>query len=175
MNEPNGSNGHNALRMAITPEFDRDPLRPKRYHVIVQLADGSFQNLSKTPVQEPIELLRLDVNKNHVVGIQDRDMLITDADTGEIVEKFEGYMPEPQDASEPITPHNAEVRDRWISKMFLWLLPPELLEVDDTTENQEKIREHLTSMGVEMSISPGGTQVVFLRDGGVLAIWKAFR
>lgn len=181
MNEPNGSDGHNALRMAITPEFDRDPLRKPTYHIAVQLPTGEFQILSKKPVEEPIELLRMDVEKNQVVGFKDCETVILDAVTGVVVEKFESYKPEPQGADEPITPHNAEIRDRWIAKMFNWLLPKELLELEDSPENQAKIQAFLSEQGVSMAISPGGTNCIFFRQNPdthldeELSSWCAFR
>lgn len=173
MNDQTGTNGHSSLRLSIqpeTPEF----LKKKRYHVVVQTSSG-FQNLTQTPVEDPIELLRMEVNKNHVVGFSDVEALIVDAETAEVIEKFESYAPEPQGADEPITPHNAEIRDRWIGNMFKWLLPSELLALDDTPESQAKVLEFLTSIGVTFSQSPGGTQVVFMRDGTVLAGWRAWR
>jgi hypothetical protein len=171
MNENSPINGG---RLAIQHQFNPDPLRKQTFHVAVAMDDGSLQIISTKPVEEPIEMLRLDVSKNQVVGFKDRDTVILDAVTGVVVEKFDSYKPEPQSPDEPITPHNAEIRDRWIGRMFQWLLPPELLEADDTPENQAKIKAHLDSLHVEMAISPGGTQVVFFRGGASLAEWCAF-
>lgn len=180
MNDQTGTNGHKALRMTIESGFDSDPLRKPSYHVAVEMPDGSFQNISKIPVQEPIEMLRLDVEKNQLVGFKDRDTIILDAHTGEIVERFNSYRPEPQSPNEPITPHNEAIRDRWIGRMFAWLLPKELLEAEDNPENQAKIKACLDEQGISMSVSPGGTQVIFFRKDpgtqmdGVLTAWQAF-
>jgi len=179
MNE--GTNGKNALSLSIGDAFDRDPLRKQTFHIAVEMPDGSMQIISTRPEEGPIELLRLEVSKNQVVGFKDCQTVILDAVTGVVVEKFDSYKPEPQSPDEPITPHNAEIRDRWISKMFLWLLPPELLESEDTPENQAKIKSCLDEQGVSMAVSPGQTQVIFFRRDpetmldSELASWAAFQ
>lgn len=173
MNDAPGTNGH-PLRLSIkpeTPEF----LKKKRYHVVVEVEGGGFQNLSKMSLDEPLELLKMEVHQNHTVGIHDKEMAIVDAETGEVVARYESYRPEPQGPDEPITPHNAEIRDRWISGMFQWLLPAEMFAVEDDAENQAKIKAKLTEMNVEFAVSPGGTMVIFYRNGEPMAAWKAYR
>lgn len=169
-NQPEQTNGNgNQLSMKINPGFDRDPLRPKTFKVLVEVEPGQFQIIGTTG--ESIEMLRLNVEMNHACGFRDKTCVIVDDDS-QVVGRFDSYVPEIQPEDRPITKHNLRIRSRWIAAMIKWLLPVGILDLEDTPENADLVRDALKEKNVEISISPSGTKCIIFRDDLPLADWS---
>lgn len=156
--------------MYVDRGFDPDPLAPKKHRILLEQEPDQWFIVATS--EEPIEMLRLMVARDHAIGMQQKNMMIFDEKEQKGVERFENYIPKPQDRNAPISPENQKVRDRWIGNIMKWLLDRELWDAPDTPETQAKIKASLEEQHVEISVNPNGTEVLFLRDGGTLAAWS---
>lgn len=152
--------------MKISPGYERDPLAPKEYQVLVETEPGKFTILGNTAT--PLELLQIEVGKDHAVGLKYHNMMIVEKG-GKVQASFHHYKPEPQEEGEEISKANIETRDRWIDSIMKWLLPPSLWPI--TPENREEAQTCMKEAKVQLSIKPDGSQVVIFRDDAPLANW----
>lgn len=157
--------------MAVDPGWDKDPLRPKTHRVLMESPTEPGKWMVVSVSQEPIEMLRLIVARDHAIGMQSCNIVIVDE--GQTVEeRLENYVAIPQDKDEPITPENQKTRDRWIANVIRWLLPSSLWNASNTEENQLAVKQCLDEQKVELAINPMGTQVLLMRDGATLTAWS---
>lgn len=167
-------NGHDRVappRLAIDPGYDKDPLAKPQHQILVETAPGQHTILGTT--DQPVELLRIETAGRHACTMQSENMLIMDKKSGLILERFENYRPEPQDPNEPITDGNAFIRDRWVGSIIKWVISGTFWDAEDNEDTQAKVKAELDAQGIEISISPGGCQVLITRRGETLAAWSA--
>lgn len=138
------------------------------HRVLVETEPGKWQIIGDTG--QPLELLQLDVAKDHAIGMQSANMMIVD-EAGSVATKYENYTPLPQEPGEPISEENAKIRDRWLKSIILWLIPRSLAESYETEEAQEEIRKALIEVKAEIAIRPDGCVAIIYRDGEPLARW----
>lgn len=172
---PNGSNHDRVAppRLAIERDYDPDPLAKPQFQILVETETGEYTILGTT--DQPVELLRIETAGRHACTLQSENMLIVDKKTREVCERFENYRPEPQDPNEPITDRNAAIRDRWVGSIIKWVISGTLWDAEDNEDTQAKVKAELDAQGIEISISPGGCQVLITRQGATLAAWSAMQ
>lgn len=151
--------------MRINPQFNKDPLRPKIHRVLMKSAEG-FTIMGT--VEDPIELLKLEIEGQHAVGMPNEEMVIVDQDSVCVAE-YHSYHVEPQ--AGPPTEERLKVRDRWLEAVVRFLLPPGLYNDKDNPERQERIQRWFKSKKIEIQIRPDGGAVQIWRDGVVLTKW----
>jgi len=153
------------LSMRIEPQFQRDPLK-KPIHRVLMKSEAGYTIMGTA--EDPIELLKLEVEGQHAVGMPNTDMLIVDENN--VVEaKYDSYHVDPQDG--PPTEERLKVRDRWLEAVMRFLLPPGLYADQDKPERQERIKRWFKSKKIEIQIRPDGGAVQIWRDGVVLTKW----
>lgn len=165
---PNSHSIEGGPRMTLAKPKAPPALRPGMHRVLAEVAPGEWQIVGDTG--QDIELLKIDVAKDHAIGCQQANMMIVDEENKPVT-KFENFKPLPQVADSPISPENQRIRDRWVASIINWLIPSELRAASATPENQQKIRDALKELKVELSISGLGTEAIILRDGQVLSAW----
>ncbi len=153
------------LSMRINPGFDKDPLKKPIHRVLMKSAEG--YTIMGT-VEDPIELLKLEVEGQHAVGLNDKDMLIVDEENT-VVAKYDSFHVDPQEG--PPTPERLKVRDDWLEKVMRFLLPPGLYNDQSNPDCQERIKRWLQKRKIEIQIRPDGGAVQIWRDGVVLTKW----
>lgn len=117
-------------------------------------------------------MLRLMVARDHAIGMQTSNMMLFDEKAGKCVERFDNYIPKPQDKHAPISEENASIRGRWIGSIIKWLIDRELWDAPDNAETQEKVKASLVENNVEIAVSPNGTEVIIYREGATLCAWS---
>lgn len=151
--------------MRIEPGFERDPLRKPKHRVLMKSEEG--YTIMGT-VEDPIELLKLEVEGQHACGMPDKDMVIVD-EKSVVVAKYDSYHVTPQEG--PPTEERLKVRDRWLEAVMRFLLPRGLYDEKDNPEKQERIKRWFTSKKIQIEIRPDGGAVKIWRDGVVLTSW----
>ncbi len=161
-------NGHKPFH--IDRGFDETVLDPKKKRILMETSPGAWTIIATS--EEPIEMLRLTVARDHALTMQQHNLMLWDEKGAVCEERFENYIPKEQDKDAPISPENEAIRNRFMGSILRWLLPTELWSAEDTPENQAAIQAALEEQNVEMSISPNGTEVAFYRDGALLTAWS---
>lgn len=154
--------------MKIDREYDKDPLRPKTYNVLVETAPGEFQKIGDTA--EPIEMLRLNVEKNHCFGLKQTKMVIVD-ESRTVVAEYPSFYPPHIHGLAPDDPIRTEFRDKWLDAMMKFLLPPELFERSSEPEAKAEIEQSLAESKVVVMVRDDGGAVKIFRDGVILSEW----
>lgn len=160
--------GKNGERMTVDRGFNRDPLAPKKHYVTVEVEPGQWQIIGNT--NDPIEMLRLEVAKDHAIGLQSKNMLIV-GDDQVVEDSFHNYIPVPQPEGESIGEENTKIRDRWIASIVKWLIPRDLTDCCDNDIFREEIAAALVEAKAEISVRPDGRAAIIFRDGATLATW----
>lgn len=155
--------------MRIEPGFDKDPLA-KPQHQVVSSLDGVHFTIIGT-VDDPIELLRIEVEKNQLVGMKDCDVLIVNQKSGAVEERFDSYRTPPRNPDEPPTLEWLEIRDRWMDRVFKFLLPTRLYETRGDQKTQRVIRRWMRKHKIEISAHENGAVQIW-RGGEILTAFE---
>lgn len=168
-NQRTGLSG-NASMLNFTPNgFDKahDPLRPKSHQVLASNDGIHFTILGKA--DDPIELLKLEVERNHAVGFSDAVVRIVNEE-GETVADFASYTPPPI-VDGVVTPERIAARDRWMDAIMRWLLPARLYAHRNDPEQANKLQRWLRRKKIQRSIREDGGAARIFRNGQLLAEW----
>lgn len=165
---PNSSFRGKVASMKVDRGFDSDPLKPKKHYVLNEVSPGQWEIIGNTG--DPIEMLRLEVARDHAVGLQAKNLVIIDEERT-IQDSFHNYIPVPQPEGEPIGEENIKIRDRWISSILKFVLPRDLHEFILHPEFRIQIQEELTLKAMAMSVRPDGRAVIIFREDKPLASW----
>lgn len=159
------------LSMRIQPGFEKDPLRPKRHHVVASTDGKNFFILGepgKQYVTDPIELLRLEVEGQHAIGMPGAAVRIMDDDRQEVA-RYESYAVTPEDG--PPDEARIKLRDRWLEAVMKFLLPPSLYAEKENPQKKERIARWFRGRKIEIEMREDGGAVRIWRDGAVLSSW----
>lgn len=155
------------LSMRINPGYDRDPLRPKKHQIVASQDGGkTFTILGDTT--EPLELLKIQVEGQHAVGMSETDMMIVDEDKT-IVAKYECLHVDPQEG--PPTEERLKVRDQWLDGVMKFLLPFRLYEKRNDVDYQPVLKRWFRVKRIAISMRPDGGAVIVYRGGDILTKW----
>lgn len=154
--------------MKILPDYDKDPLRPKTHTVIVQVGPEDFLKIGDTA--EPLEMLKLSVEKNHCFGMkQDKAIILDESRT--VVAEYPSFYPPHIHGMAPDDPIRTEFRDKWLDAMMKFLLPTELFERSSDPDARPEIEQSLADSKVVVMVRDDGGAVKIFRDGVVLSEW----
>lgn len=160
--EPLNGHSRKPLSMSIRPQFDKDPLRPKKHQVV------NSQGFIIATSTEPIELLKLNAAKQHAVFSPNEDIVIIDESLS-IVHREESYFVEPEDG--PPNKERVKIRDKWMDNVMRFLLPPGLYNRKDDPAKRPRLARWFKRNKIEISMRPDGGAVRVFRDGNVICSW----
>lgn len=159
------------LSMRIEPGYDRDPLKPKRHHVVASTDGKNFFVLGEPGQQfvtDPIELLKIEVEGQHAVAMQNAEVRIMNDDRQEVA-RFESYAVEPEDGAP--SPERLKIRDRWLESIMRFLLPLSLYQAKDDPKKAKVLQRWFKKKRIAIEMRPDGGAVRVYRNGEVLTQW----
>lgn len=156
-------NGHERPKpLSMMIQKERDPLRPMRHQVV----DARGYIIAQS--EEPIELLKIEMAKQHAVFDPNREVHIID-ESCTVVHTEGSYWVEPQEG--PPDEARVELRDKWLENVMRFLLPPGLFERRNDEASQKRIQRWFRGNKVSLEVRPDGGAVRVWRDGVVLCSW----
>lgn len=160
---PNGK----PTSMMLEHQFDRDPLKKKKHKVLLS-DDGGKNYTIMGEVDDPIELLKLEIQGQHAVGMPQTSMLIVD-ETSTVVADYPTYYVEPEEGA----PNEARIilRDKWMDAVMRFLLPFALYKDKDKPNRQHRLQKWFKQHKIEVEMRPDGGAVRIWRDGEILTKW----
>lgn len=117
---------------------------------------------------QPIELLKIELEGQHAIGMAQVEMLIVDEERT-VVAKYECLHVDPQEG--PPTPERVKVRDQWLDAVMKFLLPLRLYEKRQEERYQPVLRRWFRRKRIEVSVRPDGGAVIVYRGGEILTKW----
>lgn len=148
-----------------------------KYAIIVSM-DGRHWTAGEKPEQEPLEMIRARLEKQHPVMMPLCWVRVIDQKTREVLFAIDPVIQRETGADKMCAVNETDEfsvqRDAWLDRVMRILLPPKLYLLKDDEMKAHKIRTFCDRRGYSIVRHPNGSMAVLRKIGGKNTVFAQF-